>query len=264
MACQVIKSGYPPKVVEADLDGEGLERVGIRHGETLIIEEDKSRAVPVATPPSESSSSTSPASHYPMIRRVIASDNSCLFNAVGYALEGHRRDVAPELRDIIAGFILSDPVTYCEALLGKPTEQYCEWIRRPESWGGAPELSILSQYYQVQIACVSIQTVRLDLFGDYPNRIYLLYDNIHYDILAKNDVPGAPEASDATVFPSTDLEAETGALDLARELQRKREFTDLSGCALMCGVCMKGLKGEKEAIRHGNETGHTNFQEVRR
>jgi ubiquitin thioesterase OTU1 len=125
-------------------------------------------------------------------------------------------------------------------------------------------MDILSKYYQVQIACVSIQNIRMDLFGDSPNRIYLLYDNIHYDIIVRNSSPNTPEASDATIFPSTDSATEAEALALAQNLQEKRQFTDLSGCALMCGVCMQGFKGQKEALKHGNETGHTNFQEVSR
>ena len=32
-----------------------------------------------------------------MVRRIIASDNSCLFNAVGYVMEGSRAQ-APKLR----------------------------------------------------------------------------------------------------------------------------------------------------------------------
>lgn len=255
---QVLKAGYPPKPIQAVSEGETLEGLGIRHGETLIVEEDKTQPInPEPVPPSNPSQSS-------LIRRVIASDNSCLFNAVGYALEGHRRDTAPELRDVIAGFILSDPVTYNEALLGKAPEQYCQWIRLPTSWGGASELVILALYYQVQIACVSIQSIRIDLFGDSSNRIYLLYDNIHYDVIVRNTNPNAPEALDATIFPSSDSTSEAEVLALARDLQQQRQFTDLTGCALMCGVCNQGFKGQKEAIRHGNETGHMNFQEVSR
>ena len=39
------------------------------------------------------------------MRRVIASDNSCLFNAVGYVME-RRRDRAPELRHAPASDII--------------------------------------------------------------------------------------------------------------------------------------------------------------
>ena len=260
---QVLKAGYPPKPIQPLSPEETLEALGIRHGETIIVEEDKTRPVASLPIPPEPIRPSNP-SQSSLIRRVIASDNSCLFNAVGYALEGRRRDAASELRDIIAGFILSDPVTYNEGLLGKVPEVYCQWIRLPASWGGAPELAILAQYYQVQIACVSIQTIRIDQFGDSPNRIYLLYDNIHYDIIVRNTSPTASEASDATIFPSSDSTTEAEALALARDLQQQRQFTDLTGCTLMCGVCNQGFKGQKEAIRHGNETGHMNFQEVSR
>ncbi|KAF3337039.1 ubiquitin thioesterase OTU1 isoform X3 [Carex littledalei] len=43
-----------------------------------------------------------------VVRRVIPSDNSCLFNAVGYVME-HNKHKAPELRQVIAAAVASDP-----------------------------------------------------------------------------------------------------------------------------------------------------------
>lgn len=37
---------------------------------------------------------------------------------------------------VIAATVLSDPVKYNEAFLGKPNEEYCDWILNPEKWGG--------------------------------------------------------------------------------------------------------------------------------
>ncbi|KAL5737669.1 hypothetical protein ACOSP7_030430 [Xanthoceras sorbifolium] len=71
-----------------------------------------------------------------VVRRVIPSDNSCLFNAVGYVMD-HDKNKAPELR---------------QAFLEKPNEEYCSWIVDSEKWGGAIELAILADYYGREIA----------------------------------------------------------------------------------------------------------------
>ncbi|KAL9995401.1 putative ubiquitinyl hydrolase 1 [Helianthus debilis subsp. tardiflorus] len=52
-----------------------------------------------------------------IVRRVIPSDNSCLFNVVGYVMD-HDKNKAPELRHVIAATVASDPTKYSEAFLG--------------------------------------------------------------------------------------------------------------------------------------------------
>lgn len=46
------------------------------------------------------------------------------------------------MRQLIAEHVTHDPETYSEAILGKPPKEYCEWILKPDSWGGAIELSV--------------------------------------------------------------------------------------------------------------------------
>ncbi|KAL5725196.1 hypothetical protein ACHQM5_008366 [Ranunculus cassubicifolius] len=94
-----------------------------------------------------------------VVRRVIPSDNSCLFNAVGYVME-HDKHKATELRHVIAATVASDPVNYSEAFLGKTNQDYCAWILDSDNWGGAIELSILAEYYGREIAAYDIQTCR--------------------------------------------------------------------------------------------------------
>jgi hypothetical protein len=47
-------------------------------------------------------------------------------------------------RSVIADAVAADPETYSEGFLGKPNPEYRAWIRNPQHWGGAIELSILS------------------------------------------------------------------------------------------------------------------------
>ncbi|XP_002280308.1 OVARIAN TUMOR DOMAIN-containing deubiquitinating enzyme 2 isoform X2 [Vitis vinifera] len=204
-----------------------------------------------------------------VVRRVIPSDNSCLFNAVGYVME-HDKNKAAYLRQVIAAIVQSDATKYSEAFLEKPNEEYCAWILNPEKWGGAIELSILADYYGREIAAYDIQTGRCDVYGQeagYDERVMLIYDGLHYDALAMSPFDGAPEEFDQTVFTvQTDRAIgpiEELALNLVKEQQRKRRFTDTTNFTLRCGVCQIGVIGQKEAMEHARATGHVNFQEYR-
>ncbi|TRY57403.1 hypothetical protein DNTS_026599 [Danionella cerebrum] len=170
---------------------------------------------------------------------------------------------APEMRGLIAQIVASDPTAYSEAVLGKTNADYCSWICRDDTWGGAIEVSILSKFYQCEICVVDTQTVRVDRFGedaDYTKRVLLIYDGIHYDPLQKV-IPGS-DVPPQTVFSSTDDVILAESLKLADEACRKRQFTDVNQFALRCMVCQTGLVGQKEAREHAKETGHTNFGEV--
>uniref|UniRef100_A0A0D6R2I4 Ubiquitin thioesterase OTU n=1 Tax=Araucaria cunninghamii TaxID=56994 RepID=A0A0D6R2I4_ARACU len=204
-----------------------------------------------------------------VLRRVIPSDNSCLFNAVGYVMDMDKNK-ASELRQVIAATVESDPDKYNEAFLGKKNEEYCTWILNPQSWGGAIELSILADYYGREIAAYDIQTTRCDLYGQgkgYKERVMLIYDGLHYDALAMSPFEDAPEEVDQTIF-QVDRDGNIGvaqvlAESLVEETKRKRDYTDTANFTLRCGVCQKGVIGQKEAVEHAQATGHINFQEYR-
>lgn len=46
-----------------------------------------------------------------------------------------------------------------------------------------------------------------------------------------------------------------------RSFHQARQFTDTANFTLRCGVCLVGIKGEKEAVEHAKQTGHQNFSE---
>ncbi|CAN1149382.1 OVARIAN TUMOR DOMAIN-containing deubiquitinating enzyme 2 [Linum perenne] len=204
-----------------------------------------------------------------VVRRVIPSDNSCLFNAVGYVMD-HNKNKAPELRQVIATTVARDPVKYNEAFLGKPNQEYCAWILNSEKWGGAIELSILADHYGREIAAYDIQTTRCDLYGQdkkYSERVMLIYDGLHYDALAMSPFEEAPDEFDQTIFAvqkdRTIGLVEGMTLNLVRDQQRKRSYTDTANFTLRCGVCQIGVIGQKEAVEHAQATGHVNFQEYK-
>jgi ubiquitin thioesterase OTU1 len=286
---QKIKAGFPPKLIENDNDKKTLRELTIKNGEMLVVEESDEVILsntsiedrPQLTPKHYSNIPPAPvASDYTiltapdagiMVRRVIPSDNSCLFNAISYCLEGSKYREKPRakaLRQVIADLISSDKLTYDEAYLGQSNNEYCKWIKLDTSWGGAVECSLLSKFYNIQICAYDIQTCRVDRYGqDLENamvKIYLLYDGIHYDAMALNPMEDGPEEIDITIFPSNDTVADTKAMEYVRAANKRHEFTDTAGFDLRCLVCQKGLKGESEARAHAKQTGHINFGEYKK
>lgn len=67
----------------------------------------------------------------------------------------------------------------------------------PEHWGGAIELSILARHFAISIAALDVRSRRCDLYGEdqgYAERVFVIYDGIHYDALAVAAFEGAPQA----------------------------------------------------------------------
>ena len=98
-------------------------------------------------------------------------------------------------------------------------------------------------------------------------RCILIYSGIHYDALAYTFIPSMPDA-DITVFqisppgePSYDTILE-GAKKLAEKLKGKGYHVDTATFNIVCEQCGKGFIGEKEAIKHAEESGHTAFGQI--
>lgn len=145
----------------------------------------------------------------------------------------------------------------------------------------ALELSIFSNHYGAEICSIDVESGRIDRFGSeksYSNRCILLYSGIHYDAVTLAPIPDAPPDFHETLFSITNAEILPAAEKLASKLRAKKAYTNTSTFELRCGVsvprssrllllslslkvCKKGLKGEKEARAHAQETGHTDFTE---
>jgi ubiquitin thioesterase OTU1 len=179
-------------------------------------------------------------------RRVIDSDNSCLFNAVGYVMSRSLRE-APALRRVIADAVSGDQFTYNEGFLGKDNAEYCKWILESQHWGGAVELSILAKHFGREIAAYDIQTQRCDVYGSgegYAERTMLLYDGLHYDAMVLA-YEGAPHDMDITIHSAEGAAAEAAerkARVVVAQAHGARQFTDTANFSLRCLVCQQGLK----------------------
>ncbi|GJQ09232.1 hypothetical protein GpartN1_g1023.t1 [Galdieria partita] len=251
VAKQKILHGFPQRELRADVE-KPVETV-LQSGDSLTVDR-----LSIGVEPEKFSSAPTEST---FVRRKVPDDNSCLFHAISYVF---RNGSVEELRHIISETVRLNPDLYSEAFLGKSNQEYSRWILLPETWGGAIELSILSKYFRTEISVFDIQTLRMDRYGEadnYEERVFLLYDGIHYDPLARA-YTGASREYDVTIFKIWDEEALVCAKSVAEEANRNRQYTDLASFTLMCRNCGAKLKGETGAVEHAKQTGHTNFTEA--
>ncbi|XP_053984015.1 ubiquitin thioesterase OTU1 [Hylaeus volcanicus] len=263
-----ILSGFPPKAINLNKEKATIEESGIVSGDTLIVEEkppqyngeQKSEDIGRSHIVNEENFVDTPGV---LMKKVVPADNSCLFTSVGYVLNGKvDPSCASFMREIIANAVAADPEEYCEAVLGRPNPEYCKWILKSDSWGGAIELSILSKFYGLEIAVIDSINAIINRFGEdqhYAQRVFLIFDGIHYDPLYLEPLDGG---SIQTIFSTDDERILLEAAELAREARSSRQFTDVQKFTLMCNDCKVKLNGQIAAQKHAKETGHMNFGEV--
>ncbi|XP_065350856.1 ubiquitin thioesterase Otu1 isoform X2 [Cloeon dipterum] len=270
-------SGFPPKALEMEVKTKSLHDSGIKSGDVILAQETqetthtKNESASTATidqtvraiDQSEIISAYSAAQANGggfLLRKVVPSDNSCLFTSIGYVLNDP--DKAQFMRQIIVEKVRSDPEIYNEAFLEKPASDYCSWIQKPEAWGGAIEVSILSSFYGFEIVVVNSLHGIVNRFGEdqkYATRAFLIYDGIHYDPLYLEPYDGG---AIKMIFPTTDEEVLDQARVLAQESKSSRQFTNVHEFTVKCLECQILLKGEIAARAHAKETDHVRFGEV--
>ncbi|KAF9140387.1 ubiquitin-specific protease otu1 [Linnemannia schmuckeri] len=196
-----------------------------------------------------------------LVLREVEDDNSCLFNAIAYTLDPSMKSNVQGLRQIVAKAIDANPDAYPDVVLGRPRKEYCDWIRKENSWGGAIELAIFSDYYKIEIDSIDVSTNRVDRFGEgqYDQRALVMYSGIHYDAVALTPSLDIPAECDQTQFETTSEDILTAGIQLAAKLKQAHKYTDLATFTLRCSICQIGLKGEKDAQQHAQSTMHTSL-----
>lgn len=84
-------------------------------------------------------------------------DNSCLFRAFGTAVLPGDDLSMPELRSIVASTIQSNPELYSKVVLEQEPDDYCRWIQTSDAWGGAIEMGILAEAFDMEVVCIDVQ-----------------------------------------------------------------------------------------------------------
>lgn len=264
-----VLGGFPPKPINLNDDTATIVNSSIVSGDTLIVEERPLQFNGERCPPEEIGRShivddesfvDTPGV---LMKKDVPADNSCLFTSIGYVLNGKvDPSCAGPMREIVAAVVAEKWSKYSEAILGRPNDEYCKWIMKSDSWGGAIELSILSKVYGLEIVVIDSINAIVNRFGEdkhYDQRVFLIFDGIHYDPLYLEPLDGG---SIQTIFPTKDTRILFEAAELAREAKSSRQFTDVKRFTLMCNDCKVKLNGQVAAQQHAKETGHMNFGEV--
>ncbi|GLD92707.1 hypothetical protein PINS_up001286 [Pythium insidiosum] len=250
---QHVMTGYPPKLIEGD-GSSSLTSLGIRSGSVLVLKE----------PLQAAGAPRKPATVF--MRRVVPADNSCLFNCISYAMGKGKSGSGQLMRQIIKDAILADPARYSDVFLGRPVLEYCAWIQDDQSWGGEIELSILSSHFKLEIVVFDVTSMSRLCYGEdqgFTQRMFLLYDGIHYDIVVEAPSKDAAESRDVTLFPINDFTKVERASEVAVEAHQNHEYTDVSGFQIVCLECRTQLVGQRQARAHAESTGHQRFGELR-
>ena len=191
------------------------------------------------------------------IRRYVDADNSCLFSSFGYLVEKNKFSdmTSLKIRQAVVNAILSEK-KYDITILGQPKEAYIDFIQNPSSWGGATELKILSDLYQIQIVAIDVKSMKHYIFGEdnkFPKRIYVVHNGVHYDPLVMTISSDANNDNDITIFNSKDDIVFAKFKSLVKNYHDQGEYVDLSDLkTLECDDCkeLKGLVDKFQCHRH--------------
>ncbi|CAJ0628324.1 3332_t:CDS:2 [Entrophospora sp. SA101] len=228
-AYQELKTGFPPKVCGAN-DEVTLESAGIQNGDLILLTD-------LTPPPTAAAAITNRNLNSSKITATGDDSTTMSKDAVisspvenGYAVLREMAD------DNSCLFRAIDPVTYSDIILGKSRNEYCKWIAQKNSWGGA-----------IEIRSVDVGTGRIDKYD--------------YDAVALTPMISADKDYDQTIFEISDQSILNGAISIANKMKKLHKYTYTANFTLRCGQCEKGLVGDKEAVQHAKDTGHTNFVE---
>lgn len=260
-----IKHGYPPKAIDLTKEGILLSQLLFRSGDTLIVEEERVVRNTLQKNIGDVLQDQNLMGRGVLMRKVVPANNSCLFTSINAVMNGGDIDLtyAPSMRQLIAGVVMSDPQTYSDAFLGRSNSSYCNWIMKDDSWGGAIEIAILSQYYGVEIDVVDTQSCRIDRFGEdlhYDRRVLIIYDGVHYDPLVLE--PFDTSLPIQSIFSTENSTILAQAQEIATEARQSRQFTDVTNFSIKCLICQRMFTGQSEAQQHAKASGHINFGEV--
>ncbi|ROT37888.1 OTU-domain-containing protein [Sodiomyces alkalinus F11] len=291
-----LKYGWPLKTLDASHKAESAKSLGL-NGETFTIVPNETTAPPAAEAPASSASlsglslkrdtssflsAPTPPTKGPegvsipwpdrqgtLLLRVMPDDNSCLFTAFGGALP--RQLPAPELRKMVADYILAHPAEYNAAVLAMPPHDYARAIQGRDRWGGAIELAIFSDLFDVEICTFDVKGQTLLPFGENKaTRCLLVYSGIHYDrvALSPSEPPythsDLPPELDQTMWPTDDDEVLAVTQQLVAELNKMHYYTDPSEILLRCEApgCDWMGSGERAGRLHAEQTGHASLSEI--
>jgi len=197
------------------------------------------------------------------IRRYVDADNSCLFSSIAYLIDRHSYNETSSIayRNMIVEYLCNNE--FEESYLEGSKNEYINTIANPNKWGGGIEIKIFTEILKIEIAIIDVQSNRIDLFGqdkNYENRIFILYNGIHYDPLVINFDEAADSESDITIFKTSDKHY----LNIFKNHVKKfTDFIDISKMvSLECDNCKEQFLNDESATIHAKKTNHWEFNQI--
>lgn len=200
------------------------------------------------------------------IRRYVDADNSCLFSSIAYLIDKKNFNESSSIiyRNMIVEYLCNND--FEESFLDLPKNAYINDIANPTRWGGGIEIKIFTEILKIEIAIVDVQTNRIDLFGqdkNFENRIFILYNGIHYDPLVINFDEAADQDSDLTIFKTSDNDTLNTFKNFAKKFTNSGDFVDIGKfMSLECDDCKQKFINEDSATNHAKKTEHWNFNQI--
>ena len=199
-------------------------------------------------------------------RRFVDADNSCLFSSIGYLIDNKNFNETTKLqyRQLLANYSEASSNIDAVTLGTNSKEEYIESIQNPSTWGGAIELKLFSEMFQIEIASIDVQSNRVDIFGqdkNYPQRIFVVYNGVHYDplVMAYTDEP----KDDITSFESEDSQTLIDFQNFVKVFKEVGDFVDPKNMNnFECEICNTLFESQMEAYDHANNYQHWNFREI--
>jgi ubiquitin thioesterase OTU1 len=253
---QNLSFGMPTQTISSD-DGTLLNSI-VKSGECITLEVKVNSQATAQSTNNGNTNSLGPGS---VVKRAVPDDNSCLFHAISLCFD--HISVA-DLRSLVAKTVLSDTINWNEGTLQQNPNDYANYIKRTNTWGGSVELCIFADHYKSEILVLDTARQRHNTFGEeknYSKRIYLVYDGIHYDALVWTSNPNSKDW-DVTVFDPKNKPVEDGCMAFMNKEFQSGNYVDEYNYKIKCGQCGQVFVGNKNAAAHSNSTGHTSFTQV--
>ncbi|KAI8627514.1 hypothetical protein F5Y19DRAFT_169030 [Xylariaceae sp. FL1651] len=244
------------------------------HGGAVLDEE---LAAGMANNSGESIEVYMPESDSNLVLRVMPDDGDCMFTAVSGALTGLLQpggssgtsEYTPALlRRIVVDAIRDNPAKFDASFLGDKPSKYCERMLRSGVWGGAIELSILSEAFHLEICSFDVERGTMYHFGEargYEQFCVVIYSGIHYDRVAETLSKGTMNMADFDVTRWNTAGNERvlqHSRELCKILHDRHYYTNVSDFVVTCNECGDILQGQGAIAQHARQTGHTGVTEV--
>ena len=176
-----------------------------------------------------------------LARLSVPADNNCLFTTCALLCDPACRGLSPEhdfeklldsarnLRRSCAKLVADSPdsATTLALLDFDNADAYGRWIMDDTHWGGEPEVSMIAEYFDVEITVASCDGSGILHYGGGRKRkvVYLLYTGQHYDPLV------GPPPRHMRTFPPADTEAAASAVREAAAMQLAEEHSAAAALA---------------------------------